>query len=74
MQAKKLTIAELRSLITEALNEDHHEKNELAEDAENAAEEEKMQTRAAQLKNDETELSESAQLDRWRKLAGLLKD
>ena len=74
MQAKKLTIAELRSLITEALNEGHHEKNELAEDAENAAEEEKMQTRAAQLKNDETELSESAQLDRWRKLAGLLKD
>jgi len=38
MQTKTLTVEELRTLINEALNEEHHnEVNELAEDAESAA-------------------------------------
>ena len=68
MQVKKLTVAELRKLITEAINE----KDELAEDAETEAAAEKAETaeEEAEIKNES--LDESVQLERWKKLAGLL--
>lgn len=65
METKKLTLEQLRTLITEALNEDSSSAGEIASDE-----------HAAQIDAEETEdqLSEGAQLQRWRKLAGLLKD
>ncbi len=73
MQARKLTIAELRSLITEALNEDSHEKDEMHEDAESAAAAEKAETAEEEAEIQSESLDESAQLERWKKLAGLLE-
>ena len=72
MQAKKLTVAELRRLITEAMEEDRHKKDELAEDAETDAEAEHMRTAAAEDEDRIATMSESAHLERWKKLAGLL--
>jgi len=65
MKTKKLTLEQLRSLITEALNEDTTSDGEMASDE-----------HAAQIDSEEAEdqLSEGAELQRWRKLAGLLKD
>lgn len=74
MQAKKLTVIELRALITEALSEEHHEESvSMKEDAESSADEEEMRTAAANDEDEIATMSESAQLNRWRKLAGLLK-
>jgi len=70
MKVKKLTVVELRKLITEAINE--KDKSELAEDAEAMADQEEMRTAAAEDKEEIDSLSENAQLNRWRKLAGLL--
>ena len=79
--ARKLTVAELRSLINEALSEDksdegHHKKDEVNEDAESAAAAEKAETaeEEAQIASEADTMSESLQLERWKKLAGLLKD
>lgn len=68
MQVKKLTVAELRKLITEAINE----KDELAEDAETDAAAEKAETAEEEAEIQSESLDESAQLERWKKLAGLL--
>ncbi len=68
MQAKKLTVVELRKLIIEAINE----KDELAEDAESAAAAEKAETAEEEAEIQNESLDESAQLERWKKLAGLL--
>jgi len=70
MKVKKLTVVELRKLITEAINE--KDESELAEDAEAMADQEEMRTAAAEDKEEIDSLSENAQLNRWRKLAGLL--
>ena len=79
--ARKLTVAELRGLINEALREDvsdegHHKKNEVNEDAESDAAAEKAETaeEEAQIASEADNMSESLQLERWKKLAGLLKD
>tara|TARA_B100001094_G_C17676275_1_gene551213 strand:+ start:360 stop:557 length:198 start_codon:yes stop_codon:yes gene_type:complete len=65
METKKLTLEQLRTLITEALNEDSTDAGEIASDE-----------HEAQVDSEEAEdqLSEGAQLQRWKKLAGLLKD
>ena len=68
MQVKKLTVAELRKLITEAINE----KDELAEDAETDAAAEKAETAEEEAEIQNESLDESVQLERWKKLAGLL--
>ena len=74
MQAKKLTVMELRALITEALNEANHEEGEkVTEDAETDAEAEHMRTAAAEDEDQIATMSESAHLERWKKLAGLLE-
>ena len=72
MQAKKLTVVELRKLIIEAMEEDHHKKDELAEDAETDAAAEKAETAEEEAEIQNESLDESAQLERWKKLAGLL--
>lgn len=72
MGPKKLSVKELRTLIMEALNEEASEKHEISEDAESAAAEQEMETRASADKEAEETMSESAQLERWKKLAGLL--
>ena len=71
MQAKKLTVVELRKLIIEAMEEDYR-KDELAEDAESAAAAEKAETAEEEAEIQSESLDESAQLERWKKLAGLL--
>ena len=72
MQAKKLTVVELRKLIIEAMEEDHHKKDELAEDAETDTAAEKAETAEEEAEIQNESLDESAQLERWKKLAGLL--
>ena len=86
MKIKKLNAVDLRNLINEALNEElssikeahHEEKNELEEDAESDAAAEKLETGAEEEKiaiaNESAAISESLQLERWKKLAGLLTD
>lgn len=84
MKIKKLNAVDLRNLINEALNEEvsgikeahHEEKNELAEDAEADADAEKAETaeEEAEIANEGANISESLQLERWKKLAGLLTD
>ena len=73
MQVKKLTVAELRKIITEAMDDGHHKKNELEEqDAEAAAAAEKAETAEEEAQIQNESLDESVQLERWKKLAGLL--
>ena len=74
MGPKKLSVKELRALIMEALNEEASGKQEISEDAESAAAEQEMETRASADKEAEETMSESAHLERWKKLAGLLTD
>jgi hypothetical protein len=64
MQTKKLTLEKLRRLINEAINEE-----------DTAAGEVEADEAAAKTATEETEdaLSESVQLLRWKKLAGLLE-
>ncbi len=72
MRVKKLTAVELRKLIIEAMEEEHHKKDELAEDAETDAAAEKAETAEEEAEIQNESLDESAQLERWTKLAGLL--
>ena len=82
MKVKKLDAADLRKLINEALSEelaglkedDHKEAQGLDEDAETDADAEKMRTAAAEEEDKIATMSESAHLERWKKLAGLLTD
>lgn len=64
MQTKKLTLEKLRKLINEAINEDDTATGEVE------AEEAEAKTAAEESQDD---LSESVQLLRWKKLAGLLE-
>ena len=54
------------------MEEDHHKKDELAEDAETDAAAEKAETAEEEAEIQNESLDESAQLERWKKLAGLL--
>ncbi len=72
MRVKKLTAVELRKLIIEAMEEEHHKKDELAEDAETDAAAEKAETAEEEAEIQNESLDESMQLERWKKLAGLL--
>ncbi|MBM93957.1 MAG: hypothetical protein CMF51_04330 [Legionellales bacterium] len=72
MRVKKLTAVELKKLIIEAMEEGHHKKDELAEDAETAAAAEKAETAEEEAEIQNESLDESLQLERWKKLAGLL--
>ncbi len=65
MKTRKLTLEKLRTFINEAMNEDTVAKGEVE------AEEAEAKTSAEEAEDD---LNESAQLLRWKKLAGLLKD
>lgn len=64
MQTKKLTLEKLRRLINEAINEDDTAVGEVE------ADEAEAKTSAEESQD---ALSESAQLQRWKKLAGLLE-
>jgi len=71
---KKITVKELRALITEAINEDSGIAD--AEDQE-AEHEEQQDANAAtadeRAANEATEANDDVLLERWKKLAGILR-
>ncbi len=71
---KKITVDELRSLIAEAINED--DSIEDASDQENIAQSNEDMAAAEEderAANESTETSDEVILERWRKLAGIIK-
>ena len=78
----KLTLPSLRKLITETINEidleeradeGHHEANNVDEDDMQEVVDEADVTIGQPKEEGEKHLEESVQLNRWRKLAGILK-
>lgn len=78
----KLTLPSLRKLITETINEidleeradeGHHEANDVDEDDMQEVVDEADVTIGQPKEEGEKHLEESVQLNRWRKLAGILK-
>ena len=71
---KKITVDELRSLIAEAMNED--DSIEDASDQENIAQSNEDMAAAEEderAANESAEASDEVILERWRKLAGIIK-